>query len=81
MSKDFKHNVGGYTNHGCRCDECRAGFAAYTKKRNREREALLLADPTLAPHGVPSTYGNWRCRCRPCTDAWTAESRERRNRP
>lgn len=68
----WAHGCGGYTNHGCRCEICRAGHSAYTLKRRYERRDLLLADPTLAKHGSGSTYTNWMCRCRPCTDAWGA---------
>lgn len=32
----------------------------------------------MTPHGSHSTYGNYRCRCRPCTDAHTAYIRRRR---
>lgn len=40
--------------------------------RNR-RQAALAADPSIATHGLASTYQNWRCRCRPCTDAHSAQ--------
>jgi hypothetical protein len=35
---------------------------------------------TLAPddprHGTTNGYGNLRCRCQPCRDAWAAKHRE-----
>src|SRR5271165_7010280 len=30
----------GYSNHDCRCDDCRTAWAAYTRKRRRERKQL-----------------------------------------
>jgi hypothetical protein len=35
----------------------------------RKRRALLASDPTLAPHGVRTTYVHWGCRCGPCRAA------------
>lgn len=34
-------------------------------------KALRIKRSTMNPpnHGLASTYGNWMCRCRPCTDA------------
>ena len=40
----------------------------------QRRCARLILDPTCAPHGSPSTYTNWGCRCDLCTLAYT-ESR------
>lgn len=50
----MKHGRNGYTNRGCRCDECRAAQAAYMRdyykthkddhqRANRHRSAALLA--------------------------------------
>lgn len=36
----------------------------------QRRVARLIADPSLAPHGVPSTYTNWGCRCDECSIAY-----------
>lgn len=33
----------------------------------QRRVARMITDPTCAPHGEPSTYVNWGCRCEPCT--------------
>ena len=69
----------GYVNHGCRCDDCRAAWRAYNRKRRAERRALIAEDPTVAIHGLNSTYTNWGCRCPRCTDAHTAESARQRS--
>lgn len=60
----------------CRCDECReANTLRYREERQRRAERLA-ADPTLAPHGVASTYTNWLCRCGPCSEANADRCRE-----
>lgn len=41
---------------------------AATAARVARTERLRL-DPTLAPHGITSTYSNWGCRCALCTQA------------
>ena len=60
---------GGYTNHRCRCDDCReahrVGHAA-SVARMRQRLASGEAQPV---HGTPGAYCNWGCRCIPCTQA------------
>lgn len=71
---------GGYNNHGCRCDRCRAANAAEFARSKAARADRLRMDPTLAPHGVASTYGNWGCRCRPCTEANAVKKREQYGR-
>lgn len=85
---DRPHNASTYTNHGCRCDECRKAWAAQVKRRQAERFALrtvvdgllVAAHLPAEKHGVESTYGNWGCRCRDCTDVWSAASMERKAR-
>lgn len=42
----------------------------------QRRTADLIVDPTLAPHGDPSTYTNWGCRCIPCRTAYGASTRK-----
>src|SRR4029079_16230482 len=71
-AQQFHGTTGGYTNHDCRCDDCRAAWTSYTRDARKSRYARLAADPTVAEHGKASTYGNWGCRCRACTDAWSA---------
>lgn len=44
----------------------------------QKRVARLRADPTLAPHGVPSTYTNWGCRCPDCSAAYSESRRTKR---
>lgn len=56
---------GGYV-RGCRCEDCTEANRLRCKRRAEERRQLLLADPSLAPHGKDSTYTNWGCRCDEC---------------
>lgn len=64
--KPFEHGMGGYRK-GCKCDVCRAANALRYMEDQRDRCARLKADPSIRPHGDPSTYHNWGCRCIPCT--------------
>jgi hypothetical protein len=67
---DPRHGTttGYVTPYRCRCDRCRAAWAAWTAQRNSQRRQLL-AEGVDVEHGSRSTYGNWGCRCRPCKDA------------
>lgn len=68
-----------YTNHGCRCDECRTAKSAVVARQRSERRALLaLGLAAVVEHGRASTYQNYCCRCDPCTDANAARLREYR---
>jgi predicted metal-binding protein len=61
----------GYVDH-CRCAECRAAWATYTRRRRANRAAALAADQDLVEHGTRSTYVNYACRCNECTAAHSA---------
>ena len=52
------------------CEPCRLARNAYKKWHEEFCAQRLAADPSLAPHGVYSTYSNWRCRCKACRNAW-----------
>lgn len=66
----------------CRCDLCRAANARGQQQRRATRRARLKSKKFRADveHGLASTYGNWGCRCRPCTDAWAADAKDRKAR-
>lgn len=49
---------------------------ARQREKGRKRAELIKADPSLAPHGVLTTYSNWRCRCADCKAVWSAYMRE-----
>ena len=81
----FKHGTtaptgasNGYSNHACRCEECKAAHNAYTKRRREQRRAEGV--PEGVPHGDYTTYSNWMCRCEACTEAHRVESRARLQR-
>lgn len=64
-----------YTNHGCRCPECRQANTVYcAEMRQRRRASRVMVDGRLtavnAPRHNSATYTNWGCRCPVCTRAW-----------
>lgn len=77
----------GYTRGGCRGPACRRALAEYTAEIRARRRDLRRLDENgrwvahldskgcPLPHGDPSTYRNWLCRCEPCTTAATASGR------
>lgn len=66
------HNVSTYSNHGCRCDECRVAWAEYQQNLRRvRREEGRLPE---GGHGR-NAYQNYGCRCEKCTRANTAYDR------
>jgi hypothetical protein len=60
----MEHGASAYNNHGCRCDDCRAGIAA--KRRGLQARRRFQQPPASLPHGTLSTYQNWHCRCDDC---------------
>lgn len=65
----FKHGRSGYTNHRCRCVECRADWSAYCKDARERRRAKVLAGDVVIQHGSESSYFNYMCRCSECVEA------------
>ena len=64
-----------YMNAGCRCDLCRAAWAAHQIEANKSRRERL-ADTTAVEHGKATTYANWSCRCEPCKAAHSVVMRQ-----
>lgn len=70
----IKHGTtGGYTNRGCRCQECRDAQAAYSRAYKARRKAAGDFD-----HGTITAYASWGCRCRSCSQAMTRYQQDRR---
>lgn len=65
---------GGYTNHYCRCDDCRRANADRVAKARARRASAPIPEHV---HGTVNGYNNYACRCRPCTDARNTEARRR----
>lgn len=63
-----------YSNHKCRCDECRAAWAAFCADQKAKRQA---GETPSHVHGTENGYGNYGCRCEACTAAWTVGTTER----
>ena len=72
MSADDYGYLSTYTNHRCRCVECRKANAEYHRISKIRRAGRPVPEHL---HGSAGTYGNYGCRCRPCTDAWEAQLR------
>ena len=62
--------AGGYTNHSCRCDDCKAAWTEQCKQA-RIRRAATPKDPDDPRHGTYVFYQNHGCRCEYCTAAHT----------
>lgn len=76
MAEIWHGTPGGYTNHACRCEGCKAAHRRYHKAWREERRAAreAVAGQLIAPlsnefHGLASTYNNHGCRCRECVRA------------
>lgn len=81
---DHKHGAKTtcYANHRCRCDDCKAAWADYDRRRPQRQRAPREEKPF--PHG---TAGGHRRHikegtepCSPCTEARRAQYREMGNR-
>ena len=78
---DIVHGtIGAYSNHACRCAECRAANTACNLAGRQRRHAAMIAGEVLPPHGVESTYMNYMCRCQPCRDDHNRRDHIRRDR-
>jgi hypothetical protein len=63
----WAHGVSGYTNHRCRCDECRDAWRTYMAGLRLIRIERPI--PDWVKHGRASTYRNYSCRCGDCVAA------------
>lgn len=50
----WKHGASGYTNYGCRCEECRAGWAAW-KRAYMQRRKARTGERVLHGRFVPAS--------------------------
>ncbi len=67
----MKHGASAYRHNACRCAECKADHHARVKA---ERHARMVAGVVHPPHGTPSTYANYLCRCDACMAAYSARN-------
>ena len=73
MSEKWHGTTGGYSNHRCRCDDCRQAW----NKSCRERKKRIRAEYVFNPddeHGFARTYQRG-CKCAACLAAHARESR------
>lgn len=68
---------GGYSNHKCRCEKCRAAWAERIR-RSKESRRLKPVPPEV--HGTQNGYGNYGCRCTQCTQTWNSAALARMRR-
>lgn len=71
MANDRWHGTsGGYTNHKCRCDDCRSAWNEYCSKRKKKAWSNWNGErnPELE-HGLEQTYQNHGCKCLECLKA------------
>lgn len=68
---------GGYTNHHCRCDACRAALAQAVRVARARRKAAPTPDYV---HGTTNGYSNYGCRCTACRTAHADYAREHHRR-
>lgn len=68
--------AGGYSNHRCRCTDCRAAHAKACADRKKRRRDETPFDQV--PHGE-NGYGNYLCRCPTCKDAHRIGIKKRRD--
>lgn len=70
-----RHGIPSRYNDGCRCVACRK---CNTQRQQERREYVRrlrkfvqgrwISTSSLAIHGTLNAYGNWQCRCIPCTE-------------
>ena len=58
--EEWHGTIGGYCNHRCSGERCRAVWNAYQRTLRDRRQGTLAPDDPR--HGMDSTYGNYKCR-------------------
>lgn len=64
---------------GCGRIECKMANSTYIHGLRERRKKALAENPALKPHGSPSTYINWGCRCDECGEAHSVWLKKRRS--
>lgn len=73
-------SVSTYTNHGCRCADCRAANVEANAAGRLRRWEEMQCGLVSPPHGRESTYLNYMCRCDECRAEHARRDHERRKR-
>jgi hypothetical protein len=68
-SEPWHGTVGGYCNHACRCDQCRAAKRAANAEGRRNARLMRRVRMPHKAHGTANGYSYWACRCDPCRAA------------
>lgn len=72
--EEWHGTPGGYSNHRCRGERCRAAWRAEMAKNQAQRLAQGLA-PGDSRHGTANGYRNYGCHCAACTRAQREQRR------
>ncbi len=68
----------GYTNWGCRCEECSAARALATKQYQKRVQLKAILDPDSIKHGTFFAYAMQKCKCDICMEHMREYSRKRK---
>lgn len=68
MREIWHGTPGGYSNHKCRCDECRLAWNQYCIERRKRRKLEFQAGEIEVTHGTSTAYA-YGCRCFVCVEA------------
>lgn len=58
----------GYSNYGCRCEECCVANSKRKRELDLERQKAADGMPSEVVHGLQG-YVRWKCRCKVCKAA------------
>ena len=76
--RDPRHGtLNAYSNHGCRCDRCKAANAKYKADM---RAARRSAPTPRDVHGTDAGYREYGCRCKRCKAAHAEARRASRDK-
>lgn len=72
-----EHGHSAYTNHRCRCTDCRVGLAQY---HMQWRASVARREVPPHVHGSSNGYTNYSCRCGDCVESNRVEKADYRDR-
>lgn len=76
---EIRHGTrNGYTEHKCRCEDCRRWNSERCEDyRRRKEQGIMLQRPKGSgpEHGTPSAYSHHGCRCEVCVEAHNTRNR------
>lgn len=79
MNEKWHGTSGGYTNHKCRCNDCRLAWNAYSRRNKAKRRSRFVDDGSII-HGKASSYQRG-CNCDLCLSASARYSKQLQGKP